>query len=119
MLNHLASVDHLNRDALVALVDDEIVAVARYDRVSELPDAAEIAVVVEDDWQRHHVATELLNELSRRARERGFKMFTASMLGDNQPIVSLVRALNPNVRMRWDGGALAATMPLTKDSSAA
>lgn len=113
MLEHLAEVDHVNRDAMVAVVDDEIIGVARYDRVDGYPNAAEIAVVVEDAWQRHHVATLLTNELARRARSRGFEMFTATMLGDNQPVVSLVRALNPNARVNWDGGALSARLPLS------
>lgn len=112
VLERLATVDHVDRDALAAVVDDEIIAVARYDRVKDYPNAAEIAIVVEDAWQRHHVATQLLNELTTRARDRGFTMFTASMLGDNQPIISLVKALNPNTRIKWDGGTLAAQVPI-------
>ncbi len=114
-LEHLANVDHVNRDAVVAVVDDEIIGVARYDKVDGYPNAAEIAVVVEDAWQRHHIATLLMNELARRARSRGFEMFTAAMLGDNQPVVSLVRALNPNARVSWDSGALSARLPLVRD----
>ncbi len=48
VLEHLATVDHWDRDAVVAVVDDEIIAVARYDRAKDRVDAAEIAVVVED-----------------------------------------------------------------------
>src|SRR5438105_3255481 len=62
-LIRLADVDHCRRDALVALDDDEIVAVARYD---ELPGAdpsvardAEIAVTVEDVWQHRGVGRQL------------------------------------------------------------
>jgi GNAT superfamily N-acetyltransferase len=119
VLEHLAAVDHWDRDAVVAVVDDEIVGVARYDRAKGYPNAAEIAVVVEDAWQRHHVATALLNELAARARHRGFTMFTASMLGDNQPIVSLVRAMNPKTRIKWDSGTLEATVPIVKPPTAA
>ena len=113
MLEHLANVDHLDRDAIVAVVDDEIVGVARYYKVAGYPNTAEIAILVEDAWQRHHVATLLVNELSTLARERGFTMFTAAMLGDNQPVVSLIRALNPSARIKWDSGTLAAEIPLT------
>jgi GNAT superfamily N-acetyltransferase len=112
-LEHLATVDHRDRDAVVAVVDGEIVGVARYDKIQAFPNAAEIAIVVEDAWQRHHVATELLNELTRIARSRGYTMFTASMLGENRPVVSLIKALNPDARIRWDSGALAAEIPLT------
>ncbi len=118
VLEHLATVDHGDRDAVVAVVDDEIVGVARYDKVAAYPNAAEIAVVVEDAWQRHHVASALMNDLATRARERGFTMFTASMLGENQPVVALVRALNPDARIRWDAGTLAAELPLQPSSAA-
>ena len=47
----LTSVDHGSRDALVALDGDEIVAVARYDGKPDR-NTAEIAVTVEDAWQR-------------------------------------------------------------------
>jgi hypothetical protein len=40
-------------------------------------------------------------------------MFTAAMLGENQPVVSLIRALNPSARIKWDAGTLAAEIPLT------
>ncbi len=41
------------------------------------------------------------------------------MLGDNRPVVSLVRALNPDTRVRWDAGTLAAEVPLTRSAPAA
>ena len=115
-LEHLATVDHWDRDAVVAVVDDEIIGVARYDRAKGQADSAEIAIVVEDAWQRHHVATTLLNELARRARHRELTTFTASMLGDNRPVVSLVKTLNPATRIRWDGGTLAAEVPIAKSA---
>lgn len=112
-LQYLANVDHHVRDALVAVVDDEIIGVARYDKVSGYPNAAEMAVVVEDAWQRHGVATKLLHQLTELARARGYAMFTASMLGDNRPVVALIKALNPSARIKWDGGTLAAEIPLS------
>ena len=112
-LEHLAKVDHRDRDAMVAVVDDEIIGVARYDKVDGYPNTAEIAILVEDAWQRHHVASDLLNELTTVARRRGYTMFTASMLGENRPVVSLIKALNPSARIKWDAGTLAAEIPLT------
>src|SRR3981081_2044613 len=46
-LRRLLDVDHWDREALAALYEDEIVAVARYGRQPEA-DVAEIAVVVAD-----------------------------------------------------------------------
>jgi GNAT superfamily N-acetyltransferase len=112
MLQHLATVDHTTRDALVAVDGDEIVAVARYDAARGLPGTAEVAVVVEDAWQRHGVASQLLQELAPLAASRGYTVFAAFMLGENRPAAELVRALNPKARMKWQSGELAAEMPI-------
>src|SRR3984893_13463763 len=50
-LGRLLDVAHRDREALAAVHDDEIVAVARYGRQPG-SEVAEIAVVVADDWPR-------------------------------------------------------------------
>src|ERR1700736_1895135 len=70
-LHHFAEVDHDRREALAAVVGDEIVGVARYDRDVDDPRRAEIAVLVEDAWQGNRVGTLLLSRLTERATERG------------------------------------------------
>ena len=47
----LLDIDHHDREAVVAVVDGEIVGVARYARWPGT-DRADLAVVVADDWQR-------------------------------------------------------------------
>src|SRR5712691_1371214 len=51
----LLDVDHHDREAVVALVDGEIVGVARYARWKGTS-RADLAVVVADDWQRQGLA---------------------------------------------------------------
>ena len=58
-------VDYENRLALVALVDDSIIGVGRYDREPE-SDVAEVAFVVADDYQHHGIGSLLLDELAER-----------------------------------------------------
>jgi GNAT superfamily N-acetyltransferase len=103
-LHHLAEVDHQNRDAIVATVEDEIVAVARYDRDSAEPRQAEVAVVVEDAWQRRGVATALLGALTRVATYRGIEQFTAIVSADNRPVSRLVGSLPVSATWDWDQG---------------
>src|SRR4051812_28747239 len=62
------TVDHHDREALVALFDDQFIGVARYDRSLE-GDEGEVAFVVSDAWQHKGVATLLLDQLASRARE--------------------------------------------------
>ena len=104
MLRHLAGVDHHDREALAAVVGDEVVGVARYDRVPSEPHAAEMAVVVEDRWQRRGIATLLLARLADLARSREIRRFTAVVLPDNGALVALVRSLWPHARWRWEDG---------------
>jgi RimJ/RimL family protein N-acetyltransferase len=110
-LHHLANVDHDRRDAVAAVVDGQIVAVARYDRSREDPSKAEVAVVVEDAWQGQGVGTVVLTELAKRAEGRGVHLFTASVLGENQRMMALARHLGP-LRTRLDHGEWELEIPL-------
>ena len=50
---------------------------------------AEVAVVVQDDWQRQGVGTALVSTLLDAAEKRGFDRFVATIAADN----SIVRRL--------------------------
>lgn len=112
VLRHLAVVDHHDREALVAEVDGEIIAVARYDRLRDDPSSAEVAVLVEDAWQRHGIARMLLAELRRRAVAEGITTFTADVLSENAPVVSLVHAIAPQARVVGLGPERQVRIPL-------
>ena len=91
-LAYLTELDHSDREAFVA-VDPEsadVVGVARYTRSASLPDRAEIAVVVADDWQRRGVARALLERLTAHAREQGIRFFTARMKAFNQAALGAI-----------------------------
>lgn len=112
-LAYLAGVDHHDRDALVAEVEGEIVGVARYDRLHKGPrDEAEVAIVVEDAWQRHGLGRRLLAELAPLAAGRGVHAFTAALLGENHAALGLLRALAPAAAVRPDHGELVARIPI-------
>jgi RimJ/RimL family protein N-acetyltransferase len=70
-----------------------LIGVARYVRLAEDPDAAEVAVVVADAWQRRGVASLLVDELAPRARARGIRRFTATMASDNHAAHRLMAKL--------------------------
>jgi GNAT superfamily N-acetyltransferase len=111
-LHYLAEVDHGNRDALVASVGDRVVAVARYDRSTTEPNKAEVAVVVEDAWHRHGIATALLRELSGVASERGVESFTATVAAENRAVTTLVRSFPVRATWEWDQGERRLDIPL-------
>jgi len=113
----LTSVDHGSRDALVALDGDEIVAVARYDGRPDRS-TAEIAVTVEDAWQRRGVGRRLTERLAVRAIDHGIESFEAVVQPDNRAALSLLRRMSPDAAVRFDGGEYAASMPLPREKHA-
>jgi GNAT superfamily N-acetyltransferase len=111
-LDHLINVDHFDREALVALWNGEIVGVARWDRLRDDPTAAEVAIVVEDEWQGHGVGRFLLRCLAPAAADAGIERFTASVLASNPTPVRLARSLAPLVEVSFDDGETQLVIPL-------
>jgi len=113
----LLDIDHRDREAVSAVVDGEIVGVAHYFRWAGT-DAAEVAVVVADDWQRRGLATRMLARLAELALSAGIHRFTLTMQADNQPVLRLLRRFHPSARLTLSQGVYEAAVPLeTADSS--
>lgn len=89
-LRRFTHVDHVDREAIVAVADGEIVAVARFDRSDSGLDA-EVAFVVADSWQGRGLGTALLSRLAARARDVGITRLIAATLPDNEPMLSVFR----------------------------
>jgi len=81
-----ARADGDTRVALLAHLDDEVVAVAGYDRLND-PDAAEVAFAVAERLQGRGLATRLLEQLAEVAARRGITRFDAEVLTDNGPML--------------------------------
>jgi GNAT superfamily N-acetyltransferase len=115
-LVRLADVDHCFRDALVALDGDEIIAVARYNAVmSTAPTRtrdAEIALTVEDAWQRRGIGRKLVRRLGALAAQRGFDTFVATIHPDNRAALGLLRQLVPDATVWFSSGEYQARLPL-------
>jgi RimJ/RimL family protein N-acetyltransferase len=98
MLEYLTRVDHVNHVALVAI---ECVArraprgvgVARFVRTVELPECAEVGIVVVDDRQRCGVGTRLMHELALAARRLGVTTFIMEVLRENAAACRLLAKL--------------------------
>jgi RimJ/RimL family protein N-acetyltransferase len=113
----LLDIDHHDREAVVAVVDGEIVGVARYARWSG-SDRADLAVVVADEWQRQGLATRMLSALAARARLAGIKDFTATVQGDNQPALGLLRRFRPLEHVTFSDGICDMMLPVWPADSA-
>ena len=95
-LRYLTDIDHHDHEALGALdhAGGRGVGVARYVRDAKDPQAAEIAVTIADDWQGRGLGTELLTQLTGRARCEGIRRFTALVSADNAAMAALLRNRN-------------------------
>jgi GNAT superfamily N-acetyltransferase len=107
----LLDIDHRDREAVLAVVDGEIVGVARYVRRAGSC-TAEVAVVVADDWQRQGIATRLVSALAGFATEAGVDRFTMTMQADNTPVLRLMNRLYPGASMTHSQGILEAVVPV-------
>jgi len=112
-VRRLVTVDHDQREAVVAVVGGEVVGVARYDRLPTDPSTAEFAVLVEDAWQGAGVGRQLLAALTDLAARRGVRTLTATVQPDNRPVLGLVRRLLPGSTVTRDDDVYAVISPLS------
>src|SRR5580700_3848970 len=104
-LRYFTDVDHHHHEALGALddADGRGVGIARYVRDADDSQAAEIAVTIIDDWQGRGLGTELVAQLSERARSEGIRRFTALVAADNPAMAGLLRAVRADLVCREPG----------------
>lgn len=104
-VGHLTTVDYLDRMALVAIRGDDLIGVARYDRL-RLRSEAEVAFFVDDANHGRGLATVLLEHLAVRAREVGMSAFTASVLPDNRKMIGVFTAAGFQATTRFADGVV-------------
>jgi acyl-CoA synthetase (NDP forming)/RimJ/RimL family protein N-acetyltransferase len=104
-VERFANVDFLDRAALVATLGDDIIGVARYDRWPGRNEA-EVAFTVDDAHQGRGISTLLLEHLSAVARQRGISRFTAEVLPDNRPMLSVFRRAGFEISSKFNAGVV-------------
>ena len=106
-LVYLTEVDHHDHEALVAVgPDGRGVGIARYVRLADDPEEAEVAVTVIDDMQGRGLGTELLTRLAARARAEGVHRFLSLVLADNVEMRATLEALGPTRVSGGDAGTM-------------
>jgi GNAT superfamily N-acetyltransferase len=106
-LRYLTEVDGHDHVALIALRlhdPNRMVAVARYVRLRDDPETAEVAVTVADQMQGMGVGKQLGVLLADEARGRGISRFSASILTDNRPALRLMAAMSDRLESSTDRG---------------
>jgi GNAT superfamily N-acetyltransferase len=111
MLAYLADVDHYDKEALVALVGDEIVGHSMYARQEARE--AEMAIVVEDRWQSRGIGRLLLGRLAEEAGQRGIESFTGTVLGENRDALRFFSSVLLKTKFEIKNGMYNLHSPLT------
>ena len=109
-LRYLTEVDGRDHVALVAEYPGEpvrrLIAVGRFVRHTDSPDAAEAAIVVADDWHRRGVGSLFAERLASEARRLGIRRFTATMASDNVAGHKLMRRLTDHLEEHHTGSGV-------------
>jgi RimJ/RimL family protein N-acetyltransferase len=115
-LAYLLEVDHRDHEALLAIDEDtgEAVAVARFVRLADSPAAAEIAVLVIDDWHGLGLAKAVCWLLAERGRQLGIDRFEATMLSDNQAMKRVLESLGEIRLVSREGATVTFTVSLPR-----
>ncbi|GGU93562.1 hypothetical protein GCM10010182_06490 [Actinomadura cremea] len=104
--------DHWDRDALVALLDGEMIGIAEYCRDADRPGRADLAVLVGDPWRRRGVASVLVRFLAQLAGRRGVREFGADVLPDNREALAALHGVWPDARPVIREGLARYVLPL-------
>jgi nucleotide-binding universal stress UspA family protein/GNAT superfamily N-acetyltransferase len=104
-LAYLVDVDHKDHEAIIAIdpSSGEALGVARYIRLKDDAEIAEVAVIVADDWQRRGLGRALLDRLTYRARREGVRRFSALVQGDNPGALRLLEDVGDTRKERDSG----------------
>ena len=115
-----ADVDQRRRDGLVAVTGPRgrIVAHAGWERERDHPERAEVALVIDDEFQGRGLGTILLGQLAVSARGKGVELLVAEVLPGNHRMIQVFRDSGFGVRVRSLSGVLMVEIPtlLTPDA---
>lgn len=102
-----ASIDYRKNMSVIGLVQkgghQEIIAIASY--AMEEPERAEVAFVVQEDYQGKGVASFLLDILEKIARENNYKGFSATVLRENPTMIHIFKKKYPNAKISASSGS--------------
>lgn len=116
-VEHLVTVDGTTRMAFVADRDGELLGVARYDRLEDLP-VAEVAFFTDDRNHGRGIATVLLEYLAAHAREVGIERFVAHVLPANRRMVRVFTQAGFSASSEFADGVIEVTLDIAPTDAA-
>jgi GNAT superfamily N-acetyltransferase len=115
-VDHFTHVDYVGRLALVAELETRIIAVARYERIPNTPEA-EVAFLVTDEFQHQGIGTLLLHHLADAARSRGISIFVAQTLHENHHMLDVFLNSGFHVTCSCEYGTVSVRFPIVPEQN--
>ena len=116
-IQRFTNIDYRQDVAIVGIIPrvsgEEIVALAQYFLDPKTRDA-EVAFLVQDEWQQRGMGTFLLDYITKIAKQRGVKKFYAKVLPANERMLAIFHNSGYKVNTEFDGYAYDITYDLTK-----
>jgi RimJ/RimL family protein N-acetyltransferase len=117
-VQQLTNIDYVQNLALVGTVpgpggQEEIVALAEY-FLEPKNQAAEVAFIVHDEWQKKGMGTLLLNYLCEIGRSRNVRRFLAKVLPQNKAMLAVFHNTDYPVKTEFDGDAYSLVIDLAQ-----
>ena len=114
----LTNIDYEQNLAIVGVVpgpegEEEIVAIAQY-FVDPKTMVAEVAFIVQDEWQDKGMGSLLLEYLTKIAKDRGVKSFYATVLPINKAMLAIFYNSGYKINTEFDGDSYTITYDLTQ-----
>ena len=117
-VQQLTNIDYRQNLSLVGVVPstsgEQIVAIAQY-FLDPKTQAAEVAFIVQDEWQQKGMGTFLLDCITQIAKQRGVKRFYAKVLPTNKPMLTIFHNSGYKVNTEFDGEVYSITYDLVKE----
>lgn len=114
-VQRLTNIDYEQNLAIVGVVPGpsgpEIVAIAQY-FVDPKENAAEVAFIVQDEWQDKGMGTLLFDYIGRIAVRRGVRRFEATVLPSNKAMLQIFHNSGHKVHTEFDGETYQIAMDL-------
>jgi len=106
-LQEFVVLDYAREMAILAVLrrrdKEEVIGLGQY-AIDEPSHAAEVAVVVKDEYQHKEVGTELVSYLTYLAKKQGLLGFTAEVLADNRPMLHLFDKMGFDIETKSSEG---------------
>lgn len=115
-MQEYVNIDYRRIMSLVGTIDlsgtEQIIAEGRYVRHHNLP-VADVAFVVDENYQGRGIASFLFEILIRTAREQGIEWFTADVIADNKAMLKVFEKAPFPIRAVMESGIYNLTIPFT------